>query len=107
MTTYTKLRNGEWGLRGQNLTEGSTVTVTKKSGETKTEKVGRVIWRGSDGTCLAAKGDSSPSRPSSPSYDRRSRSGRCRECGGPIRNAPHHRAMGGLCGDCAFDEYDC
>lgn len=33
--------------------------------------------------------------------------GRCRECGGEIKDAPHHRAMGGLCGDCAFDEYDC
>jgi hypothetical protein len=33
--------------------------------------------------------------------------GRCRECGGPIKDAKHHRAMGGLCGECAFDEYDC
>jgi len=31
----------------------------------------------------------------------------CRGCRGPIRNAPHHRAMGGYCGYCAFDEYDC
>lgn len=37
---------------------------------------------------------------------RRSRSGRCRECGGALTDAPHHRAMGGLCGSCAFDEYD-
>lgn len=31
----------------------------------------------------------------------------CRECGGPLVSAPHHAAMGGLCGHCAFDEYDC
>lgn len=34
------------------------------------------------------------------------RRGGCRGCGGPIRNAPHHRAMGGYCGYCAFDEFD-
>lgn len=38
---------------------------------------------------------------------RTGRSGRCRGCGGPIRNAPHARAQGGYCGSCAFDEYDC
>jgi len=42
------------------------------------------------------------------SYPRRSSgSGRCRACGGPIRHAAHHRAMGGYCGNCAFDEFDC
>jgi hypothetical protein len=106
MTTFSKLRNGSWGLRGKGLTEGSSVTVTKRSGETQTVVVGKVIWRGADGTCLAAKGDAPVNAPVS--YDRRSSSnGRCRDCGGPIRNAPHHRAMGGLCGQCAFDEYDC
>lgn len=32
--------------------------------------------------------------------------GRCRECGKGLRDASFHRAMGGLCGECAFDEYD-
>jgi len=32
--------------------------------------------------------------------------GRCRDCGGEIVDAPHHRAMAGLCGECAFDEFD-
>jgi len=31
---------------------------------------------------------------------------RCRGCGGPIRHAPHHPAMEGYCGYCAFDEFD-
>jgi hypothetical protein len=43
MITYTKLRNGEWGVRGEGLVVGQTVTVTKKSGETKTEKVAQIL----------------------------------------------------------------
>lgn len=31
---------------------------------------------------------------------------RCRECQGSICHAPHYRAMDGMCGYCAFDEYD-
>lgn len=31
----------------------------------------------------------------------------CRGCHGPLDDAPHHRAMGGYCGNCAFDEFDC
>jgi len=38
-------------------------------------------------------------------YSPRSR-GRCRGCGGPVVDAPHHRAMDGYCGSCAFDEFD-
>lgn len=33
--------------------------------------------------------------------------GVCRGCGGPVRDAGHHRAMEGYCGTCAFDEFDC
>jgi hypothetical protein len=53
MATYTKLRSGDWGIRGRGLVEGRDVTVTKKSGETKTERVTKIIWTGSDGTQLA------------------------------------------------------
>lgn len=56
------------------------------------------------GSSSTSSSTSSSSSRSSPS---RHRSGRCRDCGREIRDAPHHRAMGGLCGDCAFDEYDC
>ena len=52
-TTYTKLRNGDWGLRGTNLCVGQTVTVSKRDGSTKSETVGRVLWSGEDGACLA------------------------------------------------------
>jgi hypothetical protein len=46
-TSYTKLRNGDWGLRAPEATrDGEILNVTKKSGERKTETVGTVIWRG-------------------------------------------------------------
>jgi hypothetical protein len=52
-TTYTKLRDGSWGIRTtEAVTAGQTVTVTKKGGETKQETVGRVLWTG-DGITLA------------------------------------------------------
>ncbi len=53
MTTYTKLRSGGWGLRGAHLLPGMTTSVVKKSGETKVETVGRVLWTGKDGVCVA------------------------------------------------------
>lgn len=37
---------------------------------------------------------------------RAARSGCCQACGGELKDAGHHKAMGGLCGSCAFDEYD-
>lgn len=52
MTTYTKLRDGSWGLRGDGLAAGAKVTVTKKSGESKVETVGKVLWTG-NGVSLA------------------------------------------------------
>jgi hypothetical protein len=49
--TYTKLRDGSWGLRGADIRkgdEGCTVTVQKKDGTTKDEVIDRVVWRGRD-----------------------------------------------------------
>lgn len=45
--TYTKLKNGDWGLRADRaLTPGTTATVKKASGETKAETVGKLVWSG-------------------------------------------------------------
>jgi hypothetical protein len=52
-TTYAKLRNGSWGLKGLNLSDGALVTVVKRDGSSKSERVGRILWRGQDGACLA------------------------------------------------------
>ena len=48
MTTYTKLRSGEWGMRvqGNKPTSGDTLTVSKKDGTTKVETVAQVVWSG-------------------------------------------------------------
>ena len=49
--TYTKLRSGDWGIR-INLAvypepeTGSLLNVAKRSGETKQERVSRVLWTG-------------------------------------------------------------
>lgn len=45
--TYTKLKSGDWGMRSNRaLTPGTSVTVSKASGETKSETVGKLIWSG-------------------------------------------------------------
>lgn len=49
--TYTKLKDGTWGLRIVGAIT-ATVTVRKKSGEEKQERVGRVLWSG-NGITLA------------------------------------------------------
>jgi hypothetical protein len=57
--TFTKLRDNTWGLRGYNLIEGSSVTVAKRDGSKSVLQVGKVVWRGPDGTCLAQIAESS------------------------------------------------
>ena len=45
--TYTKLKNGAWGVRVPGLAQvGQVVSVVKRSGEAKTEVVKAVLWHG-------------------------------------------------------------
>lgn len=46
--SYTKLKDESWGIRVEGGTPkpGQSITVRKKSGETKTETVNRVLWSG-------------------------------------------------------------
>ena len=96
MTTYTKLRDGSWGLRGKNLTSGQTVTVTTKAGKSKTECVGKVLWTGPDGLSLATIADGGGRR-------------KCKGCG-KAEGTPMHCApplklrRDGYCWDCASDD---
>jgi hypothetical protein len=51
--TFTKLRNGNWGLRvkfsaTEQMGAGTTVTVTKSDGTRSVETVGSVVWVGDD-----------------------------------------------------------
>jgi hypothetical protein len=103
MTTYTKLHDGNWGLRSTDtLQPGATVTVAKKSGDTKIEAVGRIVWQG-NGVTLATIARTSPvtTRP----YTRRS-SGRTAGFR-PVRGCSACRQAGTMCARCRFDEFDC
>jgi hypothetical protein len=47
--TYTKLKDGSWGIRYAGIPrQGSTVTVRRKDGTTKQEKIAKVLWTGKD-----------------------------------------------------------
>lgn len=96
--TYTKLKDGTWGIRSTSkISDGQTVTVTKKSGESKRETVGKVIWTGNGVWLATVAGSSSPAT----SGSRRSgySGGSSEYCGGicPVsgerccsRNGPCH-----------------
>jgi hypothetical protein len=77
--SYTKLRDGGWGLRvsGQTVTPGQVVTVTKKDGSTKQEVADKVIWSGDGLQICSIKLSASPK----PSGGRNI----CAECGRPGR----------------------
>jgi hypothetical protein len=81
--TYTKLRDGSWGLRiVGSATPGSQISVAKKSGERKMETVGRVVFAGNGvtlATILSAPSNNYAPRKTYGSH----RPGRCRECGAP------------------------
>jgi len=105
--SYTKLRSGDWGIRVEGrATTGQSVTVTKRDGSRQTVCVDRVVWSG-EGVSLCSIRRETAGGYSAQRATAGGTSGRCRECRGPIRGTPEHRAMAGLCGSCAFDEYDC
>jgi hypothetical protein len=96
MNSYTKLRDGSWGVRGSEVAEGATIEVKKQSGEVKMETVGRVLWKG-DGVAIGtiARQATAPQPRAQAKADRGDPS--CWEC----------RRLGRMCKQCAFDEYDC
>ncbi len=77
--TYTKLKSGDWGIRveGSKPSEGSTITVTKKSGESKTETIAKVIWSGNGVHLCAIKSTKSSYTPTAGGSNRNV----CAECG--------------------------
>ena len=89
----TRLKSGEWGARvpASRVEVGDGLTVVTKRGSSWEAVVQEVVWHSSEvALCRTA----------------RAHRGRCTQCGRRAVDAPHHAAMGGLCGDCAFDEYD-
>ncbi|MGH8519867.1 MAG: hypothetical protein ACREU9_00175 [Gammaproteobacteria bacterium] len=68
--TYTKLRTGAWGVRvNGNPKKGDRIAVTKKSGETKTETIGNIIWSGDGITLCAIEPSTSESSSRGKNYD--------------------------------------
>jgi len=53
--TFTKLRNGDWGLRGpESMLRGAQwVTVTRRGGDTTRVQVARIVWTG-NGVAVAS-----------------------------------------------------
>lgn len=51
--TFTKLRNGSWGIKGHGLYAGWGATVTKRDGSTTDVSVERILWTGDDGLSIA------------------------------------------------------
>ena len=95
--TFAKLGNGDWGLRGPSaqLIPMATVTVSKKSGETKQLKVGTVLWT-RDGQSMATIA-------SAPSHTRVDSAGHRIGTGASYRagvTSPHGRA----CPNCGSRE---
>lgn len=57
---YTKLRDGSWGIRVPGaVADGDEITVVKRNGEAKLERVGRVLWQG-EGVSLCTIAASAP-----------------------------------------------
>lgn len=101
MASYTKLRDGSWGVRVQQAaapTSGVTITVTTKAGAVKTETIGRVLWSGNGvHICTVSSTRSS------------SRGGKwtgC-SCGSREDDAGDLIPSSRNCKQCDFDAYDC
>ena len=102
---YRKTKRGEWVIYGtvHEVCVGD-VLVSKRDGSSKTVQVTRLGKPFQSGKLTMVYGylKTGQRRKKYPSV----MGGRCKECGGEIVDAPHHRAMMGYCGDCAFDEFD-
>jgi hypothetical protein len=97
--SWMKMRDGSWGVRVPGgATAGQSVTVTKKSGESSTVIVGKVVWSGNGVALCAVKGEerSQPSRSSGNGYAPGKRC-YCAECGEPYRKGQRCWENGGSC----------
>jgi hypothetical protein len=105
--TFAKLRSGDWGVRVRSdhaPQPGEVVTVTKADRSTKQVTIEQVVWSGEGAHLCAIVAERAPSRPRSATVRAPRSGGRCRICRGPIQDCSYQRAMGGMCGACAYDE---
>ncbi|HGM5918179.1 TPA: hypothetical protein ACKP5X_000426 [Stenotrophomonas maltophilia] len=92
------LKSGEWGARvlAPQVGVGDQLTVVTKGGSSWEATVRAVVWQG-EGVVLCRTDRAQATR---------AHSGYCSQCGRRAVDCSYHAAMGGLCGQCAFDEYD-
>ena len=91
-TTFTKLRSGNWGVRGVGLTAGLAVGVAKRDGSISNVTIDKVIWTDGKVQIASIKTDRAAtaarySRPAGHS---------CECCGAP--NARYARDLSGIGG---------
>lgn len=93
--SYKKLKDETWGLSGVNLVPGTTVIVTKRSGETKREVVGAIVWKNkADGFCFAKIAESSQNQAPAPKAAPKARTAtRGTSSRRSSRRAPKHEGL--------------
>lgn len=104
LASYTKLRDGSWGIRVQGSAKaGQVVVVRKKDNTSKDETIERVLWTG-DGISLCSIGRSQQTRASnSRGGQQGSLRGRRTGCAcGSIEGEYHPW----YCESCRFEELD-
>ncbi len=103
--TFTKLKSGEWGVRVPYKVEaGQQISVYPQSGDVKQVVIEKVIWKGNGIWLCAIEQRKRPRTKRDAAWAEKT--GQCRSCSNAYVDAPHHRAMEGYCGYCAFDEFD-
>lgn len=106
--TYTKLRTGEWGVKISGVstpvsfTPNYSVTVTKKDGTQKSERIAKIVWQGEGvAVCAITK------QATTYTVNRNSDVYVGRNGNEMVRGCSACRSLGRMCKQCYFDEYDC
>ena len=93
-TTFTKLRNGSWGVKGTGLAAGRIVGVAKRDGSHSNVTIDKVIW--TDGKVQIASIKQAGTRTTTATRYTRPAGRSCECCGAP--NARYARDMSGIGG---------
>ena len=93
-TTFTKLRNGSWGVKGTGLAAGRIVGVAKRDGSHSNVTIDKVIW--TDGKVQIASIKQAGTRTATATRYTRPTGHSCECCGAP--NARYARDMSGIGG---------
>ena len=93
-TTFTKLRNGSWGVKGTGLAAGRIVGVAKRDGSHSNVTIDKVIW--TDGKVQIASIKQAGTRTATAARYSRPAGHSCECCGAP--NARYARDMSGIGG---------